>query len=387
MKSGIRLKYMKKTEYFSAAAYVYFFFCIVILISNSATFTKTQAFTVIIFIFIIYFCAYFISDIFFKKYYLTKKNLDYQILAKKFLLLIVFFMTNNILLKIIGVVSTNVKLISLCAAAPFFGEILFMRKILFFISLLFVNISMVKLSGSVNVFYLALYTISLLCYMFMISNKKLAENYPGLREKISVTDVRHFVVWLTFAMIIAVPFFIIIGNAGTAKKLLKIKEKDLITVKQTQKSIRTEAFLKLAIVAVLLIAVAAILKKFFSRYKKKQNIVEDKIEIELSRQGFTRELEKNYRPHYFFPKNNNGEILKKYETLILSVEKKTGSKLFNLTPLERIKKISAVFSGFENELLGLTDIFLKARYGDNEISDSEVLDFDNYLGKINEARS
>lgn len=373
---------MNKKPYFSYFGFIYYLSCCIMIISCSGALTPVRFILCAAFIILVYTAYLFGSDFLEKPVIHKIKKIDMELLGKKIITFIFIFLFFKIFFNAINVKNNIINLISFCAASPFFFEIISMRRFFFIASLFIINMSMQVSANGINIIILSFYFASLFAYLFSISNYNFSIVYAGCRKKFGIIDLKHLAYWLCAAFIIFIPFLTIIFFSGKDCIPVKSAMSKNNEIQRVKQNFKNKAFLNLVSASAATVLLIFLMKKIFERHRDKHSSSDSEIEAQLTNQGFIKELEKKVPIEYFYPKNNSGEILKKYELFILAAEKKCGVDLFNFTPLERSEKLLILYPDLKSELSAMTGFFIKARYSCAEITDSELSEFEDYLLKF-----
>ncbi len=264
-------------------------------------------------------------------------------------------------------------------------------KCMFVFSLFIAHLTILKANGNIQIIPIIFYFCSMLFYLFCVKNRIFNNNYGDLRTPLKKIDIKHFVLWTLLIVFIFIPFLIGImyNNALIKKRTTGINRNFLEAKSVTSKNaiednseFKTKTPLTTIFVLIFLASAVFLLRKYFHNHSSENNILKEDIEKELHSQGFTQDVKEEKKTKYYFPKDNNGEILKIYDRILSTIEKKIKSNFDTITPVERKINISKQIPEISEMFEGLTEIFIKARYSGDNITTEEILRSEDYAASI-----
>lgn len=171
--------------------------------------------------------------------------------------------------------------------------------------------------------------------------------------------------WLLAALLLFLPFQLWgWWEEGRIQPQLTTEERALIREKAKQAMPA-----HVGLIGVAMLVLAGMLWRQL-RQQKRGNPDNRELQEMLSAQGFTRELAEPDKPRFTFPGGARGKVLKLYEHVLAAAEKKLKRGLRTLTPAQREAHFRQLDAA--RPWPGLTTVYNRARYGNAEITDSDV---------------
>jgi hypothetical protein len=274
----------------------------------------------------------------------------------------------------------NVALVLACGA--FFIATKIARRALFLFALGSVLARMIV--DPIPAPVVAIFIAALFLHRFCLSNYELSQTFGALREKWSAVDRKTLGGWVLAFLLILLPLQF--WARGEDNRVRAFVQAEAARPRKVGESKRPDPKNAVAIRLLYLVLASMIAWRWIEQSLRRKEIAEKEIRQMLSQQGFIEELPDETPVPRHFPPGARGEILEQYARLVAAAEKHLDRSLVAQTPAERGEIIREAFScdaAAEVESWSeVTELFRRARYSHDEITDDDLDRFRRAYGVV-----